>query len=323
MHTHSNLDPNGVDVPKNGHQNTSAHTPMYGRTANELSFASSPIFAPKQSSEVLFNTCTKFYPDGVGGWYPVKQVIFDRLIYNPHKMERHQDSVFDDVVIHTNDTFGDDTKLRNDSEIFNTFWKKSYYRARQQCYDYLMCNPDLNTFVTFTFDPQKIDSCSYPLVVSTLSVWLSNRVRRNGLKYVLVPEKHKSGAIHFHGITNSDGLKLIPSGYWKVGKYTLPWEKISPRKRNDAQEIFNVKDMPLGFSTALHVDGEDSQVKISKYIWKYMTKQGGQKIGGRFYLHGGDLALPKLVYSNELFEGSDGTLVTYGATACKIQSFNS
>jgi hypothetical protein len=226
-------------------------------------------------------------------------------------------------VIHTKDTFGDDTNLRNSSEVFNTFWKKSYYRARQQCYDYLMCNPDLNTFITLTFNPEKIDSCSYPLVVSTLSVWLSNRVRRNGLKYILVPEKHQSGRIHFHGITNRDGLKLTPSGLWKVGKYILPWEKISTRRRKAAQEIFNVEDMPLGFSTALYVEGEDAQVKISKYIWKYMTKQGGQKIGGRFYLHGGDLALPKLVYSNELFEGSDGTLVTYGATACKIQSFNS
>ena len=292
-------------------------------SAHDISSESLSVFVPKKSSEVLYNACTKFYPDGAGGWYPVKQVVFDKLIYNPHKMERHKEDSFDDVVIHTKDIFGDDTNLRNSSDTFDTFWKKSYFRARQQCYDYLMCNPDLNTFVTFTFDPQKIDSCSYPLVVSTLSVWLSNRVRRNGLKYILVPEKHQSGAIHFHGIMNDAGLKLIPSGYWKVGKYTLEWDKISPRKRREAQEIFNVKDMPLGFSTALKVEGEDSQTKISKYIWKYMTKQGGQKIGGRFYLHGGDLQLPKLVFSNELFEDSDGALVTYGNTACKILNLNS
>ncbi len=291
-------------------------------STNGISLPAAPVFGHKASSEVLYNSCTKFYPDGAGGFYPVKRVTFDRLIYNPRKMELHRDETFDEVVVST-DPFGDDTKLRNRSEVFNTFWRKSFNRARQQCYDYLMCNSDLDTFVTFTFDPKMIDRCSYESIVTSLSIWLSNRVRRNGLKYILVPERHKDGAIHFHGITNREGLKLVSSGYWRVGKYTLAWDQIASSKKKLAQEIYNVKDMPLGFSTALIVDGEDAQVKISKYIWKYMTKQGGQKVGGRFYLHGGDLAQPLLIYSNELFEDDEGTLVTYGQTACKILNLNS
>ena len=289
--------------------------------ANEISQNLGAVYAPKSASDVLFNTCTKFYPAGAGGWYPVKRVIFDRLIYNPSKMERHVRDMNEDIVFPGGDPFGDVTKIRNESEGEGAFWKKSYNRARQQCFDYLMCNPDLNVFSTFTFDPEKIDSRSYSTLVTTLSVWLANRVRRNGLKYILVPERHQSGAIHFHGITNREGLKLVSSGYWKVGKYTLPWERIAKGRRSEAQEIFNVQDMPLGFSTAIHVEGEDCQTKVSKYIWKYMTKQGGQKIGGRFYLHGGDLVSPRLVYTNEYFSESEGTIVTYGNTTCKILSF--
>lgn len=273
------------------------------------------VLRPKSSSEVLFNTCTKFYPDGCGGWYPVKRIVFDRLIYNPQKMERHLLHETEDVLA---DQGGDVTKNREES----VFWKKSWNRARQQCYDYLMCNPDLDTFCTFTVDPKSHNSYSYDDLVGRLSVWLDNRVRRHDLKYILVPERHQSGAIHFHGITNRAGLRLVPSGYWKVGKYTLEWEKIAKSRRNEAQEIFNVSDLKLGFSTAVIIEGECAQEKVSKYIWKYMTKQGGQKIGGRFYLHGGDLQKPRLEYSNEYFSEAEGVLVSYGSTSCKIDTLN-
>ncbi len=283
---------------------------------NEQMFANT--YRPKSAGEVLYNCCTKFYPDGAGGWIPVKRIVFDRLIYNPNKLEDHFDKLRN---LPEEDSEEDDgTNIRNDDE--GTFWKKSWNRARQQCFDYLMCNPDLNTFCTFTVNPDECNSHNYSQVVENLSVWLANRVRRNGLKYILVPERHQSGAIHFHGICNSTGLRLVPSGRWKVGKWALPWEDIRPAKRKEAQEIFNVRDLKLGFSTALIIEGENAQEKVSKYIWKYMTKQGGQKIGGRFYLHGGDLQAARLVYSNEYFMEAEGALVTYGSTACKILNLN-
>ena len=290
---------------------------------NDISSSFAHVFAPKSAGEVLYNCCTKYYPDGAGGWYPVRRVTFDKMIYNPQKMELRRRTDGEDVIVIGEGLEGDDTKLRNVSGTFQAFWKKSYNRARQQCFDYLMCNADLDTFVTFTVNPEKADSFSYADVVSSLSVWLSNRVRRNGLKYILVPEKHQSGRIHFHGIMNRGGLRLVPSGYMKFGKYTLEKERISPQDRARAQEIYNVKDLSLGFSTALLIEGEDAQTKISKYIWKYMTKQGGQKIGGRFYLHGGDLQTPKLVFTNEFFTEAEGALVSYGATSCKIECFSS
>lgn len=265
-----------------------------------------------KASEVLFTTCTKFYPDGFGGWYPVKKVVFNKPVYNPMSIE---------VAERADRAFCSFPDEQEEKEKNTNFWKKSFNRARQKCYDYIMCNPDLDTFCTFTVDPQKYDSMDYGAVCKYLQSWLGNRVYRNGLKYILVPERHQSGAIHFHGIMNQGGLWLTPSGYFKVGKYTLKGDEISPRYRGKAQEIFNVKGLELGFSTALIIEGEDAQTAVSKYIWKYMGKQCGEKIGGRFFLHGGRMETPRLVFSNDSFyESSEGVVVGYGDISCRIES---
>lgn len=289
-------------------------------TKNEISFVN--IFRPLHASEALLNCCTKFYPDGLGGWVPVKRIIFDRPTYNPNGLERRRRAEMENIIVPDSPNPDDEdfTNPRNGEE--SSFWKKSYNRARQQCFDYIMCNFDLDTFLTFTVDPSDTDSFDYDEIVKKLSIWLDNRVRRSNLKYILVPERHKSGAIHFHGIANREGLKLVSSGYFKLGKYTLSGENIPAHAKHRAREIFNVKDLLLGFSTAMIIEGEDARTKVSKYIWKYMTKQLGQKIGGRYYLHGGELRTPRLVFSNELFEESDGAVVFYGGANCKIETLS-
>ncbi len=270
------------------------------------------VCRPKPKGDVLYNCCTKFYPDGSGGWYPVQRVTFDRPIYNPGKLEikKYRPDIAE-AIQESVDPLG----------ASGNFWRKSFNRARQTCFDYLMCNPDLDTFLTFTVDPDEHDARDYCALVKYLGRWLDNRVRRHDLKYILVPELHKSGAYHFHGVANFSGLKLVNSGYVKHGKYTVGVETLTQKALQNCTTIFNVADLPLGWSTAIPINGEDAQVKVTKYIWKYMTKQDGAKIAGRFYLHGGDLQAPKLVYTREYFEPARGVLVTYGGTACKIEQF--
>lgn len=166
--------------------------------------------------------------------------------------------------------------------------KRASRRAKERCFDYILCN-DLDVFSTLTYNPQKADRCSYEDVYKKLSVWLSNRVQRRGLKYICVPEYHADGqAIHFHMLSTRDGLKLIDSGHKKDGK-----------------TVYNLADWDWGFSTALLVSGEDARDKVAKYIFKYMGKQMGQKIGGRYYLSGGKLSEPLFVYADDPAELGD------------------
>ena len=96
---------------------------------------------------------------------------------------------------------------------------RSIRRARQRAIDQIMCNPDLDAFVTLTLDPARVGNVfDYEETYKLLRPWLSNRVQRNGLKYVLCHERHKKGGIHMHMICNSSALRLVRAVNVKNGR---------------------------------------------------------------------------------------------------------
>lgn len=158
---------------------------------------------------------------------------------------------------------------------------RAWHRARRRAYDLIRSNAGaLNMFVTLTMDAKQVDRTDYRQIVGRLNRWLDNRVRRKGLRYVLCPEYHKDGeSIHFHGLMNEKALNIVNSGHKRKGKV-----------------VYNIEDFPLGFTTAIRVTGEDAGKACAGYIFKYMGKQGDQKIGGRYFLHGGKLQEPVYTY---------------------------
>lgn len=234
----------------------------------------------------LFNARLKYYPNENGQYEPASLIVFSRKIFNPQGWEEVSDKTDiaeDNIISDTND---DEAKDSNSKE-------RSFARAKSSAYDYLMCNQDCNLFVTLTFNNEVVDRYSYDEVVKKLSVWLDNRVRRQGLKYILIPEHHKDGAIHFHGIANENGLRLVDSGLVRFNKKNYP-KDLHPK----SPTIYNIDDFPFGFTTCIRANGDDCTVKIARYIFKYMVKSGGKKIGGRYYLHGGKLEKPFCRYFN-------------------------
>ena len=164
-------------------------------------------------------------------------------------------------------------------------------RAKIACFDFIQCNDDLDTFVTMTLSPDAVgDRAEWDDAYGAVRSWLSNRVQRRNLKYILVPEYHKDGkSIHFHSVMNSGALNLEKARYPDTGR--LMYHK--------GQQVFNLADFAGGFSTAKIIKGENATDKVAKYIFKYMGKQMGAKIGGRYYLHGGKLREPLLRYADD------------------------
>lgn len=159
--------------------------------------------------------------------------------------------------------------------------RASQRRAQKSVFELSLCNPDLDAFFTLTFSPEAVkDRGSYEDVYKEVKVWFSNRVQRKGLKYILVAERHKHGGIHFHGFCNSGALKLVEAINPHTGK--VIYDKGRP--------VYNIADWSrLGFSTCkILPSAVEDRVKASKYVTKYITKDT-EKIGGRYYLHGGDL----------------------------------
>lgn len=165
-------------------------------------------------------------------------------------------------------------------------------RALKRLFDYSYCNEGVfDLFITMTCDGKKVDRYDIDKVYwDKLRHFLDNRVQRKGLKYLIVPELHKDGAVHFHGLINSGAVQLKDSGH-KVWKRGLSYNK----------RIYNITDWKVGFTTAVRLSGDHENV--AKYITKYITKQtSGGMIGGRYYYHGGKLLQPKYHYLNFLEE---------------------
>lgn len=167
-------------------------------------------------------------------------------------------------------------KERNRDEAKAEDMERSMRRARAKVRRLALAN-DFRWFVTLTLDPARIDRYEAGEVIKKLSQWCNNQVKRKGLRYILVPERHKSGRIHFHGFFN-DCLEVVDSGHTDKQGHT----------------IYNLPQWSLGFTTAIEL--YDDYVKAVGYVCKYVGKQG-EKPAGRWYYSGGDLREPEITYA--------------------------
>lgn len=180
---------------------------------------------------------------------------------------------------------------------------RSIRRARQRAIDQIMCNPDLDAFVTLTLDPARVGNVfDYEETYKLLRPWLSNRVQRKDLRYVLCHERHKKGGIHMHMICNSSALKLVRAVNVKTGR----------EMKKNGKPLYNVSDWSAGWSTMQYITGDNATTKVALYVLKYITKEAG-KLGGRYLLIGGDLRKPVYVYGDSAQELISGE-VTYHKT---------
>ena len=133
--------------------------------------------------------------------------------------------------------------------------KKIYDIGRSNYWDW---------FLTFTFSPDKVDRYDFSICSKKLSFWLNNmRKRSPDMKYLVVPEQHKDGAWHFHGLfSNVNDSEFVDSG----------------KCTDKGQKIFNVGKYKLGFTEAIQLDGSFAVVS---YICKYITKKLCEQTKGK------------------------------------------
>ena len=226
-------------------------------------------------NEALYNGRVKLYPDGHGGERVAQILICSKPVFNPGHLERVKKSR-NTAASALSEPDGIPSEPEESDRADNE--RRAKRRARQRVYDLAICN-EFDLFVTLTLSPEETDRYDYKTNVRFLGRWLDNRVRRCGLRYVIVPELHKDGAVHFHGLMNSNALRLADSGH----------------RYKDGRTVFNLPDWKNGFTTAMKLTGEPAAV--CAYICKYITKQPGN-IGGRYYLSGGKLREPRFQYFN-------------------------
>lgn len=176
-------------------------------------------------------------------------------------------------------------------------------RAVRRLEDLIRCN-DWRYFVTLTFDAEKIDRADYGAVIRRVNTYLDNRVRRFGWRYVGVVEYHKDHrGLHFHFLVDGD-VRCVDSGCVLRPVKGRPVKRSTAHRQgyldDDLKTVYNIADWSLGFSTAIEVYGNPKA--LARYVGKYLTKSEGDKIGGRWFYHGGALAEPEYKYDKLDFE---------------------
>lgn len=145
------------------------------------------------------------------------------------------------------DSDKDYTRDKNDYKLDN-----NKARARTTVFEIALCN-DFDYFVTLTLDGKKYDRYNLHLFIKDFGQFIRNYRRKYkvNIQYLLIPEKHKDGAWHMHGL-----IKNIPCKHLNINNNGfLDWGAYSNR---------------FGW---ISLDKVKNQVAISKYITKYISKE--------------------------------------------------
>nr|DAW66239.1 MAG TPA: protein of unknown function DUF1424 [Inoviridae sp.] len=201
----------------------------------------------KKRGEVHYNTKVRIYPDGTRKITVCSKPIFRDENYLP---------IVDEPL---------KVPVSKPKDMTNDVRDDSVRRAKNKVFDIALCN-DFDYFITWTLDKEKIDRYNPEIISKKLQQFLKDRVKRNDARYLVIPEHHKDGAIHMHGLLSGD-FDMIPFT-------SLP----------DGRIVYNMPQWSYGFSTAIQLD--DQRQRVSAYMTKYVTKEF-KKIFGNFYYAGG------------------------------------
>ena len=143
----------------------------------------------------------------------------------------------------------------------------SYSRTIQQIYS-VSRQCEWEYFITLTFSPEVVDRYDYRACMKKARKWFDNQKQRRAqdMQYLIVPEEHKDGAWHIHGlIARCDGISLVDSGH-----------------KHSGRTVYNMDGWKYGFTDCVAVDDVH---KISNYVTKYITKSVFDRTAGlrRYY----------------------------------------
>jgi hypothetical protein len=170
---------------------------------------------------------------------------------------------------------------------------RSIRRTRQTISDIIACNR-FDLWCTFTFNCKncpvdcKNNPCCCPrdlcrrfdpnICKLRMTSWLHRQKLNNpDFTYLIVPEYHKNGALHFHAFIKHCSAKLSDT-----------------KKVDNGKKVLRFTNYTLGFSYVIDIsDQQDEQHNvIAEYMKKYITKDMPVFHGKKRYFTSQNLARP-------------------------------
>lgn len=151
----------------------------------------------------------------------------------------------------------------NDTKLDNNI-----SRTKLKIYELGQCN-SWDWFCTFTIDGKKYNRHDLKTYHKRFSQWLRDYSKKHGLniKYLIIPETHKDGAWHEHGLIS--GLPKEHLVLFDAEKEKLP--KYIREKLFKGEKVYNWVPYAQKFGWC-DIEPIKSKECVSKYITKYITK---------------------------------------------------
>lgn len=153
----------------------------------------------------------------------------------------------------------------------STFSKFSLARAKSKIREYAL-NKNFNAFCTFTFSPRDWNRSDFSSCKKAITEYMYRDLKLSS--WILVPELHQDGSIHFHGLINID-KKLCKYGYTKVSGKSVSFQHYYLPCVN---EKFGRNDVQF-FAT----DDKFTAIGAVTYIVKYLTKEAFTAFGLSYF----------------------------------------
>lgn len=179
---------------------------------------------------------------------------------------------------------------RSEDQHYDKKLDSNFSRARSMVLQYALCNP-WEYFFTGTLDRNKFDRYDLDLFTKTLSQFIRDKRKKYGvqLQVLLVPEEHKKGAWHIHGLVHN----LPDSALW-------PFRPPEPQDLIDGG-FLNWPDYmeKFGFCSLAPIkDPTATAFYITKYVSKDLSRRA-DALGKHLYFH--SRPLKKAVKASDIY----------------------
>jgi hypothetical protein len=176
-----------------------------------------------------------------------------RLIYHKTPIRQAGFELASDKVISRN---VNDEKLDNNLS-----------RAKSKVFEYALCN-HFDYFMTLTLDPNKYNRYDLSTFIKDLGQFIRDLRKKYDIdiQYLLIPEPHKDGAWHMHGL-----IKGMPEEQLRLFtlEEKLPYKVLNLIKKGNLIYDWTNYTKKFGWCTVEKVKNQEA---VSKYITKYITK---------------------------------------------------
>lgn len=162
--------------------------------------------------------------------------------------------------------------------------RTSMSHTKRRFAELAICN-EWEYAVTLTLDPKRFDNLDdvkdLSLVKKKIGKWFNNIKNRKYPKfqYIIVPERHEKGGIHFHGFIS--GIPREQISFWKLDE--------------QRRKMFNWYDWDskFGFNKLHTVDNKEA---LTFYFSKYFTKDLILEDGHNRFIRSKGLNVPEVIF---------------------------